>query len=99
MEASVIIASHNEGDLLSQTIASCVEACSDLDYEIVVADDSSTDGSVEAVSRRFPGISIFRNDERRGASPTKALGAENARGDVLVFLDAHTKPSVALSGA
>ena len=47
MKASVIIASHNERDLLSKTIASCVEACSDLDYEMIVADDGSTDGSVK----------------------------------------------------
>ena len=92
MRASIIIASHNEGELLSRTIMSCLETCSGLDVEIVVADDCSTDGSVEAARRRFADICVFRNSERRGTSPTKALGAANARGEILVFLDAHTKP-------
>jgi glycosyltransferase involved in cell wall biosynthesis len=92
MRASIIIASHNEGDLLAKTVSSCIETCSDLDCEIVVADDASTDGSVEAVVAAFPQVRLCRNDHRQGVSPTKALGARNANGNVLVFLDGHTKP-------
>jgi GT2 family glycosyltransferase len=92
MRASIIIASHNEGDLLAKTVSSCIETCSDLDCEIIVADDASTDGSVEAVVAAFPQIRLCRNDHRQGVSPTKALGAKNADGNVLVFLDGHTKP-------
>jgi glycosyltransferase involved in cell wall biosynthesis len=92
MQVSIIIATHNEGDALAKTVESCADASADLDHEIVVADDASTDGSVDKVSRRFSQLRLFRHDQRRGASPTKALGARNARGDVLVFLDGHTKP-------
>ena len=92
MRVSIIIASYNEGEALSKTIESCVETCVDLDYEILVADDASTDDSIEAVSRRFSQVRVHRHKQRVGASPTKALGAQNARGDVLIFLDGHTKP-------
>ena len=92
MRASIIIASHNEGAVLGKTIESCIEMNFDLDYEIVVADDASTDGSTEDVSRRFSQVRLYRHEQRQGASPTKALGARHARGDVLVFLDGHTKP-------
>ena len=92
MRASIIIASHNEGDSLGKTIQSCIETSADLDYEIIVADDASTDGSAEEVSRRFSQVRLFRHERRQGASPTKALGARNARGNVLVFLDGHSKP-------
>jgi hypothetical protein len=47
---------------------------------------------VEEVLRRFPRVRIVRHEERAGASPTKAHGAQQARGDVLVFLDGHTHP-------
>jgi glycosyltransferase involved in cell wall biosynthesis len=92
MRASIIIASHNEGSALSRTIESCTESSLDADCEIVVADDASTDGSVDAAEQRFPLARIIRHSTRLGASPAKDLGARNARGDVLVFLDAHTKP-------
>ena len=59
---------------------------------MVVADDVSTDGSVEELRRRFPGVRVFAHPERRGTATTKDFAARQARGDVLVFLDAHCKP-------
>jgi len=92
MRLSLIIASHNEGERLSRTVHSCQETCGRLEHEVVIADDASTDGSVDEVARRFPRVRIVRQDKREGASSTKALGAQHARGEVLVFLDGHTKP-------
>ena len=92
MRASLLIAAHNEGDSLWKTIRSCVEGCARLDYEIVVADDASTDGSVHSAQRRYPQIRVVRNKRRQGASPTKHLAACNARGNALVFLDGHCSP-------
>jgi GT2 family glycosyltransferase len=92
MRASIVIASCNEGTNLEKTVRSCLETTADLDAEIVVADDASTDGSPEAVKRRFPQVRLARHAERRGVSQTKDLGARWARGEVLVFLDAHCKP-------
>ena len=92
MRASLIIAAHNESDRLWRTVASCVETSAGLDCEIVVADDASWDDSVEETLRRFPQVRVIRHVERKGASPTKDLGARHARGDTLIFLDGHTKP-------
>ncbi|HUQ68330.1 MAG TPA: glycosyltransferase, partial [Planctomycetaceae bacterium] len=92
MRTTLVIAAHNEGDRLWQTVRSCVESCAGLDSEIVVADDCSSDGSVTEMARRFPLARVVRHEERRGASPTKALGARHARGEVLVFLDGHCHP-------
>jgi GT2 family glycosyltransferase len=92
MRASIIIACHNEGSRLWKTVQSCVDTSAGIDHEILVADDASCDDSVAEARRRFSHIRIVAHDERRGASPTKALGARHARGDVLVFLDGHCKP-------
>lgn len=92
MRASLIVASHNEGTTLGNTIESCIASCDDLDYEIVLVDDASTDGSAEDIEQRFPQVRLFRQPQRQGASPAKALGARHARGEVLVFLDGHCFP-------
>jgi glycosyltransferase involved in cell wall biosynthesis len=92
MRVSVVVASHNEGQRLWKTLESIVESCQGLDYELIVADDASIDDSISEAKARFPRVIFVQNEERKGASPTKALGARNARGEVLVFLDGHTKP-------
>jgi glycosyltransferase involved in cell wall biosynthesis len=92
MRFSVIIACYNEGDALWKTLASCAETCAGEDYEIIVVDDASFDDSVHEVRRRFPQIRVVELTERQGAGPARHLGSQEARGDVLVFLDAHCKP-------
>jgi glycosyltransferase involved in cell wall biosynthesis len=96
MQVSLVIAACNEGEALSKTLASCIETTSGLEgeYEIVLVDDASDDGSVDAVAQRFPQVKIYRHDVRQGASPARAAGASHANGDVLVFLDGHTRPDV-----
>jgi len=92
MRASLIISTYNEGVALARTIETCLETSVGLDPEILIADDASTDGSVEAALSRFKPVRSVRHERRRGVSPTKMLGADHARGEVLVFLDAHCKP-------
>jgi glycosyltransferase involved in cell wall biosynthesis len=99
MQTSVVIAAYNEGDRLWKTIQSCVDTCFGLDFEIIVADDASSDDSIAEALRRFPRLEVVRHEQRLGASPAKASGARRARGKVLVFLDGHTKPEPgAISG-
>lgn len=90
--ASIVIAGHNEGELLLKTVESCLENTSGLGFEVVIADDASTDGSAQAVLRRHPHVRLVSHPQRRGTSPTKDLGARSSRGDVIIFIDAHCKP-------
>ena len=92
MRASIAIASHNEGDLLWKTVRSCLETTEGLDIEVVVADDASTDGSVEELRRRYPDVRADVVPSRLGVSPTKDRAGRMSRGDVIIFLDAHCKP-------
>ncbi len=92
MRTSIVIASLNEGERLWKTAESCLETTAELDCEVVVADDASTDGSIDELRRRFPLVRVFAHAERRGVSPTKDFGARSSSGDMLVFLDGHCKP-------
>lgn len=92
MRASILIAALNEGEYLAKTVQSCLDTAGGLDCEIVVADDTSTDGSIEDFRRRFPGVRVVAHEERQGVAATKDLAARSSRGAVLVFLDGHCKP-------
>jgi GT2 family glycosyltransferase len=99
MRASLVIAAHNEGDLLAKTIQSCLDTMAGLDCEIVVVDDASQDGSVEQLQRRFHHVRKVTSAARLGVAATKDSGARHARGDVLLFLDGHCKPEPGALGA
>lgn len=98
MCASIIIASHQEGDLLYKTVDSCVETCAGLDCEIIVSDDASTDGSIDRVAKHWPQVRVIRHETRQGASPAKASGASSIGETCSSFSTAIRSPSKTPSG-
>jgi glycosyltransferase involved in cell wall biosynthesis len=87
---SFIIPAHNEERLLGATLASIHAAArpTGLAYEIVVADDASTDGTVAVAERG--GARVVPVSHRK-ISATRNSGARAARGDRLIFVDADTQ--------
>jgi len=82
---SVIIPNHNG----SSTIEMCLNAVfssSHEDFEVIVVDDGSTDGSVGIIGR-FP-CKLVRLKKRSGASKARNTGASHAEGRLLFFIDA-----------
>ena len=60
-------------------------------WEVIVADNGSTDGSREVMERfrgRIPGLRLVDASDRRGQAHARNLGAAAARGDALLFCDA-----------
>jgi glycosyltransferase involved in cell wall biosynthesis len=81
---SVIIPNRNN----ASTIGKCLEAVLRSergDFEVIVADDHSTDGSVEII-KRYP-VRLIRLTEHSGAAAARNAGAQAARGIVLFFID------------
>ncbi|MGW2480279.1 glycosyltransferase family 2 protein [Streptomyces sp. NPDC001571] len=81
---SVIIPNYNYG----RSIGLCVEAAQNQTYphtEIIVIDDCSTDDS--AATAAALGARVVSTGRNSGVAVARNLGAELARGEVLVFLD------------
>jgi GT2 family glycosyltransferase len=57
------------------------------DYEVVVIDQASDDGTPEAVAQRFPEVRLVSLDRNLGVPGGRNVGVEHARGELLVFLD------------
>lgn len=86
---SVIIPTYNESGVLEKCIESLGEQTF-TDFEIVVIDDGSIDGSFQMLQKFVIPDSRFQILRAKHAGPGAArnLGASKAKGDILVFVDA-----------
>ena len=90
-KVSIVIPALNEGDNLVDTVRCVLENTTDPNFEIVVVDDGSKDGSGDRLSRVFGkngNVGVVRT-EGVGPANARSLGAMRASGDILIFLDAH----------
>jgi GT2 family glycosyltransferase len=91
MQASVIIPTWNRRDALLETLSAL--AATDYpanEWEAVVIDDGSTDGTDEAVKEWIERIGApvrYLCQQNAGAAAARNRGAYAARGEILIFID------------
>jgi len=83
---SVIIPHHQGKDLLSGCLRS-LAAQSFPDFELLIVDNGSTDGSVEAARQEFPAVRIIRLPQNEGFAYAINLGVRESMGEILAFLN------------
>ena len=87
---SVIIPSYNKRNYIVDTIAS-VQAQTYGNWELLVVDDVSTDGSVDLlreIAKHDPRITVDVLDKNSGANRCRNYGLAKAKGHYVIFLDA-----------
>jgi glycosyltransferase involved in cell wall biosynthesis len=89
MEISVVVPTYNNRDVLRRTLEALErQAFPAGEYEILVADDGSTDGTAEMVQEvRGPAPVRYLAQANAGRSAARNLGARAARGRILLFVD------------
>jgi GT2 family glycosyltransferase len=87
---SIIIATYNARELLSDCLASICQNPPSEPYEIIVVDDASRDETSEMVRTRFPSVRLFTNETNRHYGKSNNLAFEHARGEYLYLLNNDT---------
>jgi len=93
MDLSVIIVNWNTQDLLRQCLQS-VEADlddSDLNAEILVVDNASTDDSVQMIKEQFPRVILIENQENVGFAAANNQAIEQSSGRYALLLNSDTE--------
>jgi len=90
-DLSVVIVNWNTRDLLAQCLKSVYETASGVDFEIIVVDNASTDGSVEMVRERFPHVHIIANSENVGFVHANNQALACCRGRYVLLLNSDTQ--------
>ncbi len=88
---SVIIVAWNVKDLLQQCLSSLFQTKQDIDFEVIVVDNASSDGTVEMIKRDFPQVKLIANQQNKGFAVACRQGADIAKGDYLLFLNDDTQ--------
>lgn len=83
---SVVVPAYKSKDTISECLKALKAQQTDLDYEIIVV-ESSGDGTADLVRSEFPDVQLFESGERLLSGAARNLGAEQARGKILCFVD------------
>jgi len=83
---TVVIPAHNAESFLPETLAS-IESQTYDDWDVVVADDASTDRTAEVVNSRGARFRVVRSDVNEGPAGARNRALREASGELVAFLD------------
>jgi hypothetical protein len=88
---SVLIITWNRKEDTLETIRSTYEQAY-RNFEIIVVDNGSTDGTVEAIRQAYPEVRLVALDQNMGVASGRNAGIVAARGDIVFCLDSDASP-------
>lgn len=87
---SIVIVNFNTKYDTYNCIHSILDNCVDFDYEIILIDNCSTDGSVKYLRQKFKDVKIIELSENTGFSYANNRGFEISKGNYVLFLNSDT---------
>ena len=90
---SVIVVTYNGLDMTRACVESLLRKTAYGDWELIVVDNRSLDGTVEylqGLTEQYPFVRIVLNDSNRGFAAANNQGARLATGDIVVLLNNDT---------
>src|SRR5271157_340452 len=91
MDLSIIIVNWNSARHLTGCVASIRAETSNLEYEIIIVDNASTDDTCRILQESLPGLTLIRNTRNLGFARANNLGVESSTGRNLLFLNPDTE--------
>lgn len=90
MELSIIVVNFNTKDITRACLDSIRTCATGVEYEIILVDNASTDGSVEAF-KKMKGITLILNTKNLGFAKANNQGIKIAKGNYVLLLNSDTE--------
>lgn len=90
IDVSIIIVNYNTQRLTLDCLQSVCDSNTRYAYEIIVVDNHSKDGSVEAIREQFPNVTLIANEENTGFAKANNQGMKIASGRYVLLLNSDT---------
>jgi GT2 family glycosyltransferase len=87
VDVSILIVSYNGRDYLRRCLASIYEHTRNIQFEVVVLDNASQDGTPDMVSSEFPQVTLVRRSANAGFARGVNEAIGHARGEALFLLN------------
>lgn len=90
MDITISIVSYKTKDLLRRCLQSIYRQAKEVDFEIVVVDNASSDGSVAMVKKEFPKVRLIKNKENKFFTRAHNQSLKIAKGKYFLLLNSDT---------
>ena len=90
MKLSLVVVNHNNGHLFKQGLTTLVNACFDIDYELIIVDNASADQSLEVIRQEYPFANIITNNFNLGIAKANNQGLKAASGEYVLMVRPDT---------
>lgn len=87
---SFIIINFNTKNLTCACVSSIIKHHNSTNYEIIIVDNGSTDGSIEYLRDSFPNILIISTGKNLGFGFGNNIGVNNSKGEYIILLNSDT---------
>ena len=88
-KVSIIIVNYNGKELLQKCLDSLLKVNYN-NFEIILVDNNSTDGSIEFITKNYPSLIIIKLDSNKGFAEPNNVAAKISKGKYLLFLNNDT---------
>ena len=89
-ELSIIVVNWNTREITLECLRSLYRETRDTDFEVLLVDNGSADGSADAIAAEFPQVRLLREAVNHGFAKANNIAAELARGRYLLLLNSDT---------
>lgn len=89
-DVTVIIVSWNTREILRRCLHSIYDQTKSVQFDVIVVDNGSTDGSAEMVRSEFPRVILVCNAENRGFAAANNEGIRRARSRYILLINSDT---------
>jgi len=90
MKLSIVIICWNDWKVIENCLTSIRENTNKVDYEVIVSDNGSTDGSIKKIRKKFPAVRVVENGENLGFAKGNNAGIRETRGEYVLILNPDT---------
>ena len=88
---SIVIVNYNVKNLLKECLESIFKYQKDIEFEVIVVDNSSNDHSQELLQKGFPQVKLIENKRNSGFSRACNQGIKESQGGYILLLNPDTE--------
>ncbi len=90
MDVSIVIVNWNTREILRDCLTSVYTQTNNVQFEVIIIDNASSDGSIEMIRSQFPDVILLANDTNRGFAAANNQGIIRAKGRYVLLLNSDT---------